>query len=222
MRPEKGAAYDRTERDAHRAPEPRQYYHDAEKRADYCCGVIFQSQQHRNIPRQAAQDDTCRQFVFICARRSRAGKIKSCDNSRPDDTFHVRAVFIVKTPFSPSQEPEKTLKMPSLRNRGAERSLHEKQGLPSRKRPPIFGLTRKTPLSISAPTQHRLERSAFAYSRRYPAICQQTRRRPGNGLHVSLILRKRFSFRLTAPYSEERREAAQRYARENNVSNRLK
>ena len=64
--PEKGAAYDRTERDAHRAPEPRQYYHDAEKRADYCCGVIFQSQQHRNIPRQAAQDDTCRQFVFIC------------------------------------------------------------------------------------------------------------------------------------------------------------
>ena len=66
LRPEKGAAYDRTERDAHRAPEPRQYYHDAEKRADYCCGVIFQSQQHRNIPRQAAQDDTCRQFVFIC------------------------------------------------------------------------------------------------------------------------------------------------------------
>ena len=56
--PEKGAAYGRTD--------PRQYHHDAEKRADYCCGVIFQSQQHRNIPRQAAQDDTCRQFVFIC------------------------------------------------------------------------------------------------------------------------------------------------------------
>ena len=35
--------------------DPRQYHHDAEKRADYCCGVIFQSQQHRNIPRQAAQ-----------------------------------------------------------------------------------------------------------------------------------------------------------------------
>ena len=28
--------------------------------------LFFQSQQHRNIPRQAAQDDTCRQFVFIC------------------------------------------------------------------------------------------------------------------------------------------------------------
>ena len=31
-----------------------------------------------------------------------------------------------------------------------------------------------------------------------------------------------FSFRLTAPYSEERREAARRYARENNAANRLK
>ena len=33
--------------------------------SDYCCGAIFQSQQHRNIPRQAAQTDTCRQFAFI-------------------------------------------------------------------------------------------------------------------------------------------------------------
>ncbi len=31
-----------------------------------------------------------------------------------------------------------------------------------------------------------------------------------------------FSFRLTAPYSEERREAARRYARENNAADRLK
>ena len=44
---------------------PRQYHHDPEERADYCCGAIFQSQQHRNIPRQAAQTDTCRQFAFI-------------------------------------------------------------------------------------------------------------------------------------------------------------
>ena len=45
--------------------DPRQYHHDPEKRADHCCGAIFQSQQHRNIPRQAAQTDTCRQFAFI-------------------------------------------------------------------------------------------------------------------------------------------------------------
>ena len=56
-RPEKGAAYGRTD--------PRQYHHDAEERADHCCRVVFQSQQHRNIPRQAAQTGTCRQFAFI-------------------------------------------------------------------------------------------------------------------------------------------------------------
>ena len=51
---------------------------------------------------------------------------KSCDNSRPDDTFHVRAVFIVKNAvFSKSRAGENTRKMPLLRNRGTERSLHE-------------------------------------------------------------------------------------------------
>ena len=57
LRPEKGAAYGRTD--------PRQYHHDPEERADHCCGVIFQSQQHRNIPRQAAQTGACRQYAFI-------------------------------------------------------------------------------------------------------------------------------------------------------------
>ena len=45
--------------------DPRQYHHDPEERADHCCGVVFQSQQHRNIPRQAAQTGTCRQLAFI-------------------------------------------------------------------------------------------------------------------------------------------------------------
>ena len=43
-----------------------------------------------------------------------------------DDTFHVRAVFIVKNAvFSKSRAGENTRKMPLLRNRGTERSLHE-------------------------------------------------------------------------------------------------
>ena len=57
LRPKKGAAYGRTD--------PRQHHHDPEERADHCCGVVFQPQQHRNIPRQAAQTGTCRQFAFI-------------------------------------------------------------------------------------------------------------------------------------------------------------
>ena len=59
---ESGRFFDRS---AYGRTDPRQYHHDAEKRADYCCGVIFQSQQHRNIPRQAAQTGTCRQLAFI-------------------------------------------------------------------------------------------------------------------------------------------------------------
>lgn len=53
-------------------------------------------------------------------------KQKSCDNSRPDDAFPVWAVFIVKNAvFHKSRAEENTRKMPLLRNRGAERSLHE-------------------------------------------------------------------------------------------------
>ena len=53
-------------------------------------------------------------------------KQKSCDNSRPDEPFPVRAVFIVKNAvFSKSRAGENTRKMPLLRNRGAERKVYE-------------------------------------------------------------------------------------------------
>ena len=112
--------------------------------------------------------------------------------------------------------------MPLLRNRGTERSLHENRAYQAGKRPPIFGLTRKTPLSISAPHNTALKKRLLAYSRRYPAICQQTDADPETGCMEFDIEKGRFSFRLTAPYSEERREAARRYARESNVADRLK
>ena len=51
---------------------------------------------------------------------------KSCDNSRPDEPFPVRAVFIVKNAvFSKSRAGENTRKMPLLHNRGAERRAYE-------------------------------------------------------------------------------------------------
>ena len=60
------------------------------------------------------------------------------------------------------------------------------------------------------------------YSRRYPAICQQTDADPETGCIEFDIKKGRFSFRLIAPYSEERREAARQYAREHNAADRLK
>ena len=48
------------------------------------------------------------------------------DQCRPDDPFPVRAVFIVKNAvFSKSRAGENIRKMPLLRNKGEERSLHE-------------------------------------------------------------------------------------------------
>ena len=60
-----------------------------------------------------------------------------------------------------------------------------------------------------------------AYSRRYPAICKLTDEDAETGCMEFEIEKGRFSFRLTAPYSEKRREAARRYARENNAADRL-
>ncbi len=56
----------------------------------------------------------------------------------------------------------------------------------------------------------------------HPDECRQTDADPDTGCMEFEIRKGRFSFRLTAPYSEERREAARRYARENNAADRLK
>ena len=67
-----------------------------------------------------------------------------------------------------------------------------------------------------------LKKRMLAYSRRYPENCKQTDTDPETGCMEFDIEKGRFSFRLTAPYSEERREAARRFARENNATDRLK
>lgn len=62
--------------------------------------------------------------------------------------------------------------------------------------------------------QHRLKKCLLDYSRRYPAICQQTDADPEMGCMEFDIKEGRFSFRLTAPYSEERRRAASEAAKD--------
>ena len=67
-----------------------------------------------------------------------------------------------------------------------------------------------------------LKKRLLSYSRHYPTICRQTDAAPETRCMEFDIEKGRFSFRLNAPYSEKRREAARRYARENNASDRLK
>lgn len=59
-------------------------------------------------------------------------------------------------------------------------------------------------------------------NRRYLVICQQTDADPETGCMEFDIDKGRFSFRLTASYSEKRWDAVQRYTRENNAADRLK
>ena len=67
-----------------------------------------------------------------------------------------------------------------------------------------------------------LKRRLAAYAEQYPDECCKTDTDPETGCMEFDIAKGRFSFRLTAPYSEERREAARRYAKENNAADRLK
>ena len=86
----------------------------------------------------------------------------------------------------------------------------------------MFGLTRKSPLIHIRTHNTDLKKRLAAYAKQHPGACRQA----GSGLETGCMEfdmeKGRFSFRLTAPYGEERREAARRYARENNAADRLK
>ena len=57
-----------------------------------------------------------------------------------------------------------------------------------------------------------------AYSRRFPSVCKLTDKDRETGCMEFEIAKGRFSFRLTAPYNEERRRAASEAAKHNSLS----
>ena len=67
-----------------------------------------------------------------------------------------------------------------------------------------------------------LKKRLAAYAGQHPDQCCQTDTDPDTGCMEFEIRKGRFSFRLTAPYSEERWEAARQYARDSNAADRLK
>ena len=80
----------------------------------------------------------------------------------------------------------------------------------------------KAPLIYIRTHNTDLKNRLTAYAAAHPGECRQTDADPETGCMEFEIAKGRFSFRLTAPYSEKRREAARRYARENNAADRLK
>ena len=67
-----------------------------------------------------------------------------------------------------------------------------------------------------------LKNRLTAYAVAHPDQCRQIDADPDTGCMEFEIRKGRFSFRLTAPYSEERRKAARQYARDSNAADRLK
>ena len=79
----------------------------------------------------------------------------------------------------------------------------------------------KAPLIHIRTHNTNLKKRLLAYSRRYPAICQQTDTDPDTGCMEFVIAKGRFSFRLTAPYSDEHRHAASELAKKNGLKERV-
>ena len=95
-------------------------------------------------------------------------------------------------------------------------------GLPKQKKITDIWFDEKDPLIHIRTHNTDLKKRLAAYAEQHPDVCRQTDADPETGCMEFDIEKGRFSFRLTAPYSEERREAARRYARESNVADRLK
>ena len=66
-----------------------------------------------------------------------------------------------------------------------------------------------------------LKKRLIAYAAKFPELCKQTDDNGQGGLRFE-IAKERISIRLTAPYSQERRDAASKLAKNSNIFNQSK
>jgi len=79
----------------------------------------------------------------------------------------------------------------------------------------------KAPLSYIRTHNTDLKNRLTAYAAAHPGECRQTDADPDTGCMEFEIRKGRFSFRLTAPYSEERKRKASEAARKNGVHGKV-
>ena len=135
------------------------------------------------------------------------------DRNALDEECIAGAFSIGKSPFFPSQEPGKTPEKCPYPVTGAQKGEFMRTGLTKQEKTTDIWFDEKDPLIHIRTHNTALKKRLLAYSRRYPAICQQTDADPETGCMEFDIEKGRFSFRLTAPYSEERRRAASEAAK---------
>ena len=153
--------------------------------------------------------------------KSRKKRIFDAGNASDEECI-AGAFSIEKSPFSPSQEPEKTPEKHPYCVTEAQKGACMRTGLTKQEKTTDIWFDEKDPLIHIRTHNTALKKRLLAYSRRYPAICQQTDADPETGCMEFDIEKGRFSFRLTAPYSEERRAVCQREQRRRQAEIELK
>ena len=86
-------------------------------------------------------------------------------------------------------------------------------GLPKQKKTTDIWFDEKDPLIHIRTHNTDLKKRLAAYAEQHPDVCRQTDADPETGCMEFDIEKGRLSFRLTAPYSEERRRAASEAAK---------
>ena len=91
-----------------------------------------------------------------------------------------------------------------------------KTGLTKKQKTTELYFNAKDPMAEIYTHDTKLKRRLMEYAAKYPHLCQLTEDDEQGGLRFD-IAKERISIRLTAPYSEERKSNARRWAKENGL-----
>ena len=149
--------------------------------------------------------------------KSRKNRIFDAGNASDEECI-AGAFSIEKSPFSPSQEPEKTLEKHTYCVTGAQKGEFMRTGLTKQEKTTDIWFDEKGPLIHIRTHNTGLKKRLAAYAGQHPDQCRQPDTDPETGCMEFEIRKGRFSFRLTAPYSEERRRAASEAAKKNSAN----
>ena len=124
-----------------------------------------------------------------------------------------RGGFYLKIPISPKSRAGKNpSKYPSCQTR-AQKGEFMRTGLTKQEKTTDIWFDEKDPLIHVRTHNTDLKKRLAAYAGQHPDQCRQTDADPETDCMEFDIAKGRFSFRLTAPYSEERRNAASKAAK---------
>ena len=91
-----------------------------------------------------------------------------------------------------------------------------KTGLTKKQKVTELFYNAKDPIAEIYTHDTKLKRRLMEYAEKYPQLCQLTEDDEQGGLRFE-IAKERISIRLTAPYSEERKSNARKWAKENGL-----